>query len=78
MTTQEQLITARLHLCFGYRDGKEGLLAKARLSNRMPAPLKEQILLQTRRNPFVSYIRLAREMRSEGGSVTPTIVRYVW
>jgi hypothetical protein len=63
-------------------DGKEGLAPRTRrkpeMPNRTPAVLEEQILLQTRRNPFVSYIRLAGEMRSEGGIVTPTMVRYVW
>ena len=48
------------------------------MPNRTPAMLEEQILLQTRKNPLMSYIRLAGEMKSEGGSVTPTMVRYVW
>jgi transposase len=62
--------------------GKEGLGPRTRkkpeMPNRTPAMLEEQILLQTRRNPLMSYIRLAGEMKSEGGSVTPTMVRYVW
>jgi hypothetical protein len=62
--------------------GKEGLAPRVRrkpeMPNRTPAPLEQQILLQTRKNPFMSYIRLAGEMNSEGGSVTPTMVRYVW
>jgi transposase len=62
--------------------GKEGLGPRTRkkpeMPNRTPAMLEEQILLQTRRNPLMSYIRLAGQMKSEGGSVTPTMVRYVW
>jgi hypothetical protein len=62
--------------------GKEGLGPRTRrkpeMPNRTPAMLEEQILLQTRKNPLMSYIRLAGEMKSEGGSVTPTMVRYVW
>jgi hypothetical protein len=62
--------------------GKEGLGPRTRkrpeMPNRTPAVLEEQILLQTRKNPLISYIRLAGEMKSEGGSVTPTMVRYVW
>ena len=62
--------------------GKEGLGPRTRrkpeMPNRTPATLEEQILLQTRKNPLMSYIRLAGEMKSEGGSVTPTMVRYVW
>jgi hypothetical protein len=62
--------------------GKEGLAPRLRrkpeMPNRTPAVLEEQILLQTRKNPLISYIRLAGEMKSEGGSVTPTMVRYVW
>jgi hypothetical protein len=62
--------------------GKEGLAPRTRnkpvMPNRTPAALEEQILLQTRKNPLMSYIRLAGEMKSEGGSVTPTMVRYVW
>ena len=48
------------------------------MPNRTPPVLEEQILLQTRKNPLISYIRLAGEIKSEGGSVTPTMVRYVW
>jgi hypothetical protein len=62
--------------------GKEGLLPKARRKpetpNRMPAPSKGQILIQTQKHPLISYIRLSGEMKAEGGSVTPTMVRYVW
>ena len=62
--------------------GKEGLGPRVRrkpeMPNRTPAVLEEQILLQTRKNPLISYIRLAGAMKSEGGSVTPTMVRYVW
>ena len=62
--------------------GKEGLAPRVRrkpeMPNRTPAQLEEQILLQTRKCPFISYVRLAGEMRSEGGNVTPTMVRYVW
>src|SRR6476659_9312482 len=62
--------------------GKEGLAPRVRrkpeMPNRTPARLEEQILLQPRKCPFISYVRLAGEMRSEGGNVTPTMVRYVW
>jgi hypothetical protein len=62
--------------------GKEGLGPRTRrkpeMPNRTPSVLEEQILLQTRRNPLVSYLRLAGEMKAEGGCVTPTMVRYVW
>ena len=62
--------------------GKEGLGPRPRrkpeMPNRTPTVLEELILLQTRKNPLVSYIRLAGEIKSEGGSVTPTMVRYVW
>jgi transposase len=62
--------------------GMEGLAPRIRrkpeMPNRTPAVLEEQILLQTRKHPLISYVRLAGEMKSEGGSVTPTMVRYVW
>jgi hypothetical protein len=62
--------------------GKEGLAPRTRrkpeMPNRTPARLESEILLQTRKRPLISYIRLAGEMKSEGGSVTPTMVRYVW
>jgi hypothetical protein len=62
--------------------GREGLGPRPRrkpeMPNRTPAVLGEQILLQTRKNPRISYIRLAGEMKSEAGIVTPTMVRYVW
>jgi len=62
--------------------GKEGLAPRNRrkpeMPNRTPAPLEEQILLNTCRHPTLSYIRLAGEMNSGGISVTPTMVRYVW
>ena len=57
--------------------GKEGLAPRVRrkpeMPNRTPVQLEEQILLQTRRYPRISYVRLAGEMRSEGGNVTPTM-----
>jgi hypothetical protein len=62
--------------------GKEGLAPRTRrkpeMPNRTPAELEEQILLQTRKDPLISYIRLAGKLKSQGGSVTPTMVRYVW
>ncbi len=62
--------------------GKEGLAPRTRrkpeMPNRTPARLELQILLQTRKHPLISYVRLAGEMKSEGGTVTPTTVRYVW
>ena len=48
------------------------------MPNRTPPVVEEQILLQTRKHPLISYVRLAGEMKAEGGSVTPTMVRYVW
>jgi transposase len=64
-------------------NGKEGLAPrtprKPEMPNRTPAVLEEQILLQTRKNPLISYVRLAGEINSKGGgSVTPSMVRYVW
>jgi len=62
--------------------GEEGLAPRVRrkpnMSNRTSAGLEEQILVNTSRNPTVSYIRLSEEMRSGGAVVTPTMVRYVW
>ena len=62
--------------------GKEGLAPRTRrkptMPNRTPPVVEEQILLQTRKHPLISYVRLAGEMKAEGGSVTPTMVRYVW
>jgi len=62
--------------------GKDGLAPRARrkpeMPNRTPAQLEVQILLETRKHPLISYVRLAGEMQSEGGTVTPTTVRYVW
>jgi hypothetical protein len=62
--------------------GKEGLAPRLRrkpvMPNRTPALLEEEILLQTRKHPLISYIRLAGEIKLEGGCVTPTMVRYVW
>ena len=62
--------------------GKEGLAPRARrtpeMPNRTPAQLEVQILLQTRKHPLISYVRLAGKMKSEGGTVAPTTVRYVW
>jgi len=62
--------------------GKAGLAPRVRrkplMPNRTPASLEERILLHTRKNPLVSYVRLAGEMKSDEGSVTPAMVRYVW
>jgi hypothetical protein len=62
--------------------GKEGLGPRTRrkpeMPNRTPAVVEEQILAKTRKHPLISYVRLAGEMKAEGGSVTPTMVRYVW
>src|SRR5688572_7108635 len=62
--------------------GKEGLAPRVRrkpaMPNRTPAPLEEQILMQTHRHPLISYVRLAGTITSEGRKVTPTMVRYVW
>src|SRR5262245_26926484 len=62
--------------------GKDGLAPRVRrkpeMPNRTPAEVEEQILLQTRKYPRISYVRLAGGIRSEGGNVTPTMVRYVW
>lgn len=62
--------------------GKEGLAPRVRrkpeMPNRTPARLEEQILLQTRKYPLISYVRLSVEIRAEGCNVTPTMVRYVW
>jgi hypothetical protein len=50
--------------------GKDGLAPRVRrkpeMPNRTPAQLEEQILMQTRKYPRISYVRLAGEMRSEG------------
>jgi hypothetical protein len=62
--------------------GKEGLAPRVRrkplMPNQTPAYLEEQILLETRRNPRASYVRLAGEIKSVEGTVTPAMVRYVW
>ena len=62
--------------------GKDGLAPRLRrkplMPNRTPASLEERILLHTRKNPLASYVRLAGEMKSDEGSVTPAMVRYVW
>jgi len=62
--------------------GKEGLAPRVRrkpdMPNRTPPLLEEQILLNTRRNPTFSYIRLSGEMESDGIGVSPAMVRYVW
>jgi len=62
--------------------GKDGLAPrvrrKPRMPNRTPAPLEECILWHTRKNPLVSYVRLAGEMKSDETTVTPAMVRYVW
>jgi hypothetical protein len=63
-------------------NGKEGLAPRVRrkpdMPNRTPASLEERILRHTRRSPLVSYVRLARDMKSDEGNVTPAMVRYVW
>jgi hypothetical protein len=63
-------------------NGKEGLAPRVRrkpdMPNRTPPSLEEQILSHTRKNPLASYVRLAGEMKSDEGSVTPAMVRYVW
>jgi hypothetical protein len=62
--------------------GKEGLAPRDRrtpvMPNRTPASLEDLILSHTRKNPLVSYVRLARTMKCEERSVTPQMVRYVW
>jgi hypothetical protein len=62
--------------------GKEGLAPRLRrkplMPNQTPAYLEEQILSATRKNPLASYVRLAGEIKSIEGTVTPTMVRYVW
>jgi hypothetical protein len=62
--------------------GREGLAPRVRrkpaMPNRTPAPLEEQILIQTRQHPLISYVRLAGKIKIEGREVTPTMVRYVW
>ena len=62
--------------------GRDGLAPRVRrkpeMPNRTPAVLEDRILLNTRGNPTFSYIRLALEMKSQGISVSPTMIRYVW
>jgi hypothetical protein len=62
--------------------GEEGLAPRARrkpqMPNRTPVPVENRILLKTHDNPIASYVRLAGELQSEGVSVTPGMVRYVW
>lgn len=62
--------------------GEDGLVPRVRrkpeMPNRTPSELEESILSSTRRKPTFSYIRLAREMNSEGLVVSPTMIRYVW
>jgi hypothetical protein len=62
--------------------GKAGLAPRIRrkpeMPNRTPPLLEEQILVNTRRNPTLSYIRLSGEMESDGIGVSPAMVRYVW
>jgi hypothetical protein len=48
------------------------------MPNRTSAEMEEQILLNTRAYPMLSYVRLAQEMQSKGIAVSPTMVRYVW
>jgi hypothetical protein len=62
--------------------GKDGLAPRVRrkpvMPNRTPPSLEERILWYTRRNPLMSYVRLAGEMKSEPDSITSSMVRYVW
>ena len=62
--------------------GKEGLAPRVRrkpeMPYRTPPPLENRILLKTHENHSFSYVRLAGNMKSEGISVTPAMVRYVW
>jgi hypothetical protein len=62
--------------------GREGLAPRSRrkpeMPNQTPAPLEEEILIHTRKYPLLSYVRLAGEIKSKAGGVTPTMVRYVW
>jgi hypothetical protein len=62
--------------------GKDGLAPRVRpkpqMPNRTPTVVEQQILLQTCVNPALSYVRLAAFMRSQGSSVSPTMIRYVW
>ncbi|GKS58334.1 hypothetical protein YTPLAS18_18610 [Nitrospira sp.] len=62
--------------------GKDGLGPKIRrtpnMPNRTPPSLEQLILMNTQRNPSVSYIRLAEEMKAKGVDVTPSMIRYVW
>ena len=62
--------------------GQDGLAPRLRrkpeMPNRTPPPLENRILLKTLENPSISYLRLARNMKSEGISVTPSMIRYVW
>jgi hypothetical protein len=62
--------------------GKEGLAPRVRqkpiMPNRTPASMEERILFHTWKNPLVSYVLLARGLKSAIGSVTPSMVRYVW
>ena len=62
--------------------GKGGLAPKSRrkpeMPNRTPAPLENQILLKTLEYQAISYSSLAVKMKSEGISVTPSTIRYVW
>ena len=62
--------------------GIGGLIPRDRrqpnMPNRTSLQCEEQILLKTRENPAVSYIRLAEEMKMEGISVTSSMIRYVW
>jgi hypothetical protein len=62
--------------------GKDGLAPRDRrkpvMPNQTPVHLEERILSHTARNPLVSYARLAQEINSQEGRVTPAMVRYVW
>ena len=62
--------------------GKEGLTPKIRrkpeMPNRTPAPLENQILSKTLEYQTISYFSLAAKLKSEGISVTPSRIRYVW
>ncbi len=62
--------------------GQEALTPKIRrkpeMPNRTPVPLEHQILSKTLEYQAVSYCSLAAKMKTEGISVTPSTIRYVW
>lgn len=63
-------------------NGREGLAPKIRrkpqMRNRTPLLVENHILLKTLEYHNYSYLAFAAKMRSEGVSVTPSMVRYVW